>query len=77
MTTLTVESVIEMGGKSWEKGEMKRVYISQELFNSITDFGVRLNASKWKFYIDCASGNMYRTNGKKPVLEANISDFSA
>jgi len=77
MNTLTIKDVLKMGGNEWVKGEMKRVYITQELFNKITDFGFRLNNTKWKFYIDQATGDIFRTKGKKPVREANISDFNA
>lgn len=75
MNTLTIEDVIEMGGNEWSKGDMKRVYISQDLFNALTGFGLRLNATKWKFYVDVKSGDMFRTSGKKQVLEANISEI--
>ena len=77
MTTLTIENIIELGGNSWEKGDMKRVYITQEIFNKITGFGVTLNTTKWKFYVDVATGDIFRTNGKKPVLEVNISKLEA
>lgn len=73
MKTLTIENIIELGGNPWEKGSMKRVYITQELFNKITGFGLRLNTTKWKFYVDVATGDILRTSGKRPVTEANIS----
>ena len=69
MTTLA-EKAIEMGGKIWEKEGMKRVYISQEIFNKITDFGYRLNESKHKFYIDMKDDCIYRRTGnKRPTFE--------
>ena len=77
MTTLTIESLIEMGGSVWEKGDMTRVYITQETFNKITGFGVCLNVKKWKFYADVSTGDIFRTCGKKPVLEINISKLEA
>ena len=77
MTTLTIEKLIELGGNSWEKGSLNRVYITQDLVNKITGFGLSLNNSKWKFYVDANSGEMFRTNGKKPVLIGNISNFEA
>ena len=77
MTTLTIEKIIEMGGNVWEKEDMSRVYITQEIFNKITGFGVCLNTKKWKFYVDQETGNIFRTNGKKPVLETNISKLEA
>lgn len=77
MTTLTIENIIKMGGNAWEKASMKRVYITQDIFNAITGFGVCLNAKKWKFYVDVNTGDVFRTNGKKPVLATNISKLEA
>tara|TARA_R110001599_G_scaffold345387_1_gene569692 strand:- start:105 stop:317 length:213 start_codon:yes stop_codon:yes gene_type:complete len=68
MTNLTVQQVIEKGGKEWVKGEISRVYMSQDLFNEATGQQVSLNEKKWKFYVDANTNQFYRTNGKKPVL---------
>ena len=73
MSLFTIEKIIELGGNEWEKGVMKRVYITQDLFNKITGFEVSLNKTKWKFYIDKITGDIFRTNGKKPVFAANIN----
>ncbi len=68
MANLTVKQVIEKGGKEWVKGEISRVYMNQDLFNELTGHNVSLNEKKWKFYIDTNTNEVFRTNGKKPVL---------
>ena len=76
MTILTIEKLIELGGNEWVKGDIKRVYITQDLFNKVTGFGLSLNISKWKFYVDTETSDLFRTNGKKPVREGNLSGFT-
>jgi len=70
MTVKTLEEkAIEMGGKVWEKNNMKRVYVTLAMFNELTNSACRLNESKNKFYIE--NGQVFRRykNGK-PTLES-------
>lgn len=62
MTTKTVKSaeqqLIDLGGKLWEKGSMRRVYLSLDVLNSITGLGWMLNGTKHKFYYQ--NGGIYK-----------------
>lgn len=67
MTTKTAKSaeqqLIELGGKLWEKGSMRRVYISLDIANKISGLDSNLNEKYHKFYYD--NGNIYSKNCKK------------
>ena len=68
MKNLTAQQLIGKGGKEWIKGDIHRVYLSQDLFNEATGQQVSLNEKKWKFYVDAKTGEFFRSNGKNPVL---------
>jgi hypothetical protein len=62
MTTKTAKSaeqqLIDLGGKLWEKGSMRRVYLSLDVLNSVTGLGWMLNGTKHKFYYQ--NGGIYK-----------------
>ena len=52
------QQLIEMGGKLWEQGNMRRVYLSLDVLNSVTNLGWMLNGTKHKFYFQ--NGGIYK-----------------
>ena len=67
MTTKTVKSaeqqLIELGGKLWEKGSMRRVYLSLDVLNKITDKCQNMSPYKHKFYYE--NGEIIQKTGNK------------
>lgn len=67
------ETLIEMGGKLWEKNGMERVYINAATFNEL--FGTKLSDKTNKFFFDCETNAMMRSyKGKAPQIEAQFSN---
>ena len=52
------QQLIDLGGKLWEKGSMRRVYLSLDVLNSVTNLGWMLNGTKHKFYYQ--NGGIYK-----------------
>jgi hypothetical protein len=63
ITKSAEQQLIELGGNLWEKGSMRRVYLSLDVLNSITGLGWYLNSSHNKFYFE--DGGIYRKCTKK------------
>ena len=62
------QDFLDLGGNEWVKGDMERVYISDEVFNKIaeTSFSGKNN----KFFFDCKTNALMRSyKGKKPSVE--------
>lgn len=66
--------IIEMGGNEWERGEMSRVYITNDILNKLRDekglspvsYGERNN----KLFFDVSANAIMRSyKGKKPEVE--------
>ncbi len=66
---MTKQDFVQLGGKEWSKGDMERVYINAETFNSLfetTNFSDNTN----KFFFDCKTNALMRSyKGKKPMIE--------
>ncbi|MFB6347875.1 hypothetical protein ACFBZI_07720 [Moraxella sp. ZJ142] len=63
-------TLLEMGCKIWEKGDIKRIYMTVEQFNQVTDREYNLNANNNKIYYDFAKNAIMRSyKGKKPTVE--------
>ena len=52
------QQLIDLGGKLWEQGNMRRVYLSLDVLNSVTNLGWMLNGTKHKFYFQ--NGGIYK-----------------
>lgn len=73
MTNLNAEQILEVGGKLWEKGEMKRIYMTCAQFNQVTGRHYSLNDEKNKIFYDFATNAIMRSyKGKKPTLEVQF-----
>ena len=59
------DSLIKLGGRAWEKFGMKRVYLSLNVLNSITNFGWNLNEKYNSFYYE--SGKIIRKCTKRGI----------
>lgn len=65
--------LLAMGLKVWEKGSMKRIYMTCAQFNQATNNNFKLNDSKNKFFYDYATNAIMRSyNSKKPKLEVQF-----
>lgn len=52
MTTKSIaEKLIAAGGKVWEKGNYKRIYLNMNLVNAL-DLGINFNDKKHKLFFD-------------------------
>jgi len=73
MNTITQEQVLEAGGKVWERGDMKRVYINQDTFKKLFDahfkeYGTQFTkvidvAKKAKTWYDCNTNTLHSLDG--------------
>lgn len=63
---------LAMGGKMWEKNDMKRIYINAEQFNEL--MGTAFSDKSNKFFFDCNSNALMRSyKNKKPNVEVQYS----
>ena len=71
MTTKSIaDQLIEAGAKVWEKGNMKRIYMTCSQFNKVTGRDYNLNDNNNKIFYDFATNAIMRSyKGKKPTLE--------
>ncbi len=70
-TQITESSLVALGGKVWEKDDVRRVYIDSSIFNKLcsTSFGDSSN----KFFFDCKTNQLMRSyKGKKPQNETHL-----
>ena len=64
------DKIIEAGGKLWEKGDMKRIYMTCEQFNVVTGCEYSLSNSNNKIFYDFSTNAIMRSyKGKKPQIE--------
>ena len=66
--------IIELGGKVWEKGDIKRVYFNCAIFNELLKINnqgqVNLSDSNNKFfYCETQNAVMRSYKSKKPTVE--------
>ncbi len=62
--------IIEAGGKVWEKGDIKRIYMTCAQFNLVTGRQYNLSDSNNKIFYDFAANAIMRSyKGKKPTVE--------
>ncbi|WP_227430418.1 hypothetical protein [Psychrobacter sp. I-STPA6b] len=65
-----VETLLDMGLKVWEKGSVKRIYMTCEQFNKITNNDYNLNDNNNKIFYDFKKNAILRSyKGKKAKLE--------
>lgn len=70
MTNQITEKLLEMGCKIWEKGSIKRIYMTVEQFNTVTGRTYSLNDSNNKIFYDYAANAIMRSyKGKRPTIE--------
>ena len=71
MTTKSIaDQLVEAGAKVWEKGSMKRIYMTYSQFNKVTGRDYNLNDNNNKIFYDFATNAIMRSyKGKKPTLE--------
>lgn len=66
---MRAQDFINLGGKMWEKGTIKRVYINATQFNKLT--GAAFSDNNNKFFFDCETNCLMRSyKGKAPQVEA-------
>lgn len=64
------DKLLAAGLKVWEKGSMKRIYMTCAQFNEITDRDYNLNNNNNKIFYDYATNAIMRSyKGKKPQIE--------
>jgi len=71
MTTKSIaDQIIAAGGKVWEKGDMKRIYMTCAQFNAVTGREYSLSDNNNKIFYDFAASAIMRSyKGKKPTVE--------
>ncbi len=71
---MTTSKMVELGGKEWEKGDIKRIYITTDILNTLRAekglsdvcYGERNN----KIFFDVVKNAVMRSyKGKKPSVE--------
>lgn len=76
MSTKTVKSaeqqLIDLGGKLWEKGSMRRVYLSLSVLNKITDKCENMNPYKHKFYYE--NGEIIQKTGNNFYIVCTFTE---
>ena len=70
----TIETkLLAMGLKVWEKGAMKRIYMTCAQFNQATGREYNLSDKSNKIFYDCATNAIMRSyKGKKPSVEVQF-----
>ena len=69
------ERIIELGGKEWVKNDMERVYINNEILNTLRveqglPGGYCLGERNNKIFFDAKANAVMRSyKGKKPTIE--------
>lgn len=70
MTNQITEKLISMGCKIWEKGSIKRIYMTVEQFNEATGRTYSLNENNNKIFYDYTADAIMRSyKGKRPTIE--------
>lgn len=70
MTNQITEKLLEMGCKIWEKGSIKRIYMTVAQFNEATGRTYSLNENNNKIFYDYAANAIMRSyKGKRPTIE--------
>lgn len=70
MTNQITEKLISMGCKIWEKGSIKRIYMTVAQFNTVTGRTYSLNENNNKIFYDYTANAIMRSyKGKRPTIE--------
>ena len=73
MTNQIAEKLLSMGCKTWEKGSIKRIYMTVAQFNEVTGRTYSLNDNNNKIFFDYATNAIMRSyKGKKPTVEVQF-----
>ncbi|RKS87312.1 hypothetical protein DES39_0532 [Orbus hercynius] len=64
-----LEKLLAAGGKVWEKGDMKRIYLNMDLVKAL-DSNINFNDKKHKLYFDL---NTNRFDGSSKCLVSSLN----
>lgn len=67
------ETIIANSGKIWEKADIKRIYMTCEVFNKVTGRDYNLNDNSNKIFYDYSTNAIMRSyKGKKATIEVQF-----